>query len=239
MKLIKGDLLLFYSMLIFTYQAYAQPLLLVVPQYPPFTSEIDGEFHGIGIHKINQLLEELAINYQLRSVPNYDRALEELKQGKADGFFLATENEQRNNLATLSEPIMYNAWTWFLTQGSNWDPKSEDFRKHAKIATTHDSNTRIWLNENKYNVVSHPHTPCYLPRMLIDLQRVDAVFLASKVFKKELLKQGYPDDVYREIVQISKPFGIYISNDYLALHPEFMTQLNQAILKITANKNAQ
>ena len=58
--------------------------------------------------------------------------------------------------------------------------------------------------------------------------------IAEKVFKMELAKQGYKEQDYREIVQISQPFGMYISNNYIAKDPQFMERLNQAIKKMNA-----
>ena len=211
---------------------HATPLRLVVPQFPPYTSESDGDFSGVGIELIEQLMLDMEIEYQLRSTPNYARALGELIRGQADGFFLASENSQRNNVAVFSEPLLINHWSWFLAQDSTIPPDSSAFKAMTKVGTIHGSNTNKWLIEHNYNVTSKANSAALLPVLLLDKKRVDAVFLASLVFRKELALHGYSSDKYIEIVEQSKPFGIYISKEYLENNPGFMEKLNSAILKI-------
>lgn len=219
------------SLMSMSYLCNAQTLRLVVPQFPPYTNEVKGNFEGIGIEMIKSLMQNMNIDYQLRSVPNYARAEEELASGRADGFFLASENHQRNQIAIFSTPLMENKWSWFLAADNSIDPSSASFRKEAKVASLRGSNTSRWLKENGYNIVNLSNNAEYFPKLLLDLKRINAVFLSENVFQDELQKQGYSESNYIKIVQSSKDFGIYISKAYASQHPQFMTQLNQAIKK--------
>ncbi|MFO6424326.1 substrate-binding periplasmic protein [Motilimonas sp. KMU-193] len=210
----------------------AAPLRLAVPQFPPYTSFENGQFSGIGVELVSQAFTQLDQPYQLISVPNYARALAELRRGRIDGFFLASENEQRNRLAVFSEPLMVNRWLWFMRHDDLRDPASESFKQQAQVASLLGSNTSVWLFANDYKVLTKAVDIDELPPLLLTLKRIDAVFLAEKVFKQELLLQGFADADYRQVEQSSKPFGIYISKSYLAHRPDFMAKLNEAIKQV-------
>ena len=90
MKLAKILLsLLILSCLLISRISYAETLRLVIPQFPPYTSEAEGFFSGTGIDLIEQVMQEVGVDYQLRATPNYARALEEIIRGQADGFFFS------------------------------------------------------------------------------------------------------------------------------------------------------
>lgn len=218
--------------MLFSQLSYAATLRLVIPQFPPYTSERDSVFAGIGIELIEQLMQDVDVDYQLRSTPNYARALEELRRDRADGFFLASENKQRNDIAVFSEPLLVNRWSWFFPLDSHFEVPSSEFKSTARIASIHGSNTAKWLVEHNYNVTTKSNSAQLFPIMLLEKKRIDAVFLASVVFRKELELHGYNSTDYVEVVEKSKPFGIYISKAYLADRPEFMKKLNASIIKI-------
>lgn len=112
------------------------------------------------------------------------------------------------------------------------DPGSESFKQQAQVASLLGSNTSVWLFANDYKVLTKAVDIDELPPLLLTLKRIDAVFLAEKVFKQELLLQGFADADYRQVEQSSKPFGIYISKSYLAHRPDFMAKLNEAIKQV-------
>jgi len=215
-----------------SYASYAATLRLVAPQFPPYTSESEGIFSGIGIDLIKQVMQDINVEYELRSTPNYARALGELENGNADGFFLASENDQRNEVAQFSEPLLINHWSWFFRPDANYNTDSFAFKASARVASIHGSNTYKWLIERDYNVTTKANSTKNFTAMLLEKKRIDAVFLASIVFRKTLASNGYSADDYVEVFEKSKPFGIYISKAYLKEHPDFMARLNASILKV-------
>lgn len=224
--------LLLISCLSISHFSNAAPLRLVIPQFPPYTSELDGHYSGIGIDLIKKVMQKVKVDYQLRPTPNYARALEELIRGQADGFFLASENLQRNSVAVFSEPLLINRWSWFLPPGYILDPSDARFKASAKIATIHGSNTNRWLIKHNFNITTKANSASTFATLLLEKKRIDAVFIASIVFRKTLTSQGYFAKDYVEVVQEARPFGIYISKAYLEKHPGFMDKLNSAIVKI-------
>jgi len=219
------------SYLLMSCASYATKLRLVIPQFPPYTSEENRSFSGIGIKLVDQVMQDIGVNYKLRAVPNYARALEEVRRGQADGFFLASENEQRNTVAVMSEPLLMNRWSWFFSPNKKLNLSSSAFKSAAKVATIHGSNTNKWLIKNNYNITTKPNSASSFPMLLLEKKRIDAVFLSSAVFHQVLKAQGYSTKDYVEVIQKSKPFGLYISKAYLERNPYFMKKLNTAIIK--------
>ena len=52
------------------------------------------------------------------------------------------------------------------------------------------------------------------------------------VFISTANDSGVKSESYRQVVEISKPFGIYVSKKYLAKNEGFMEDLNRLIEKI-------
>ncbi len=201
---------------------------LIVPDFKPYTYYQDGEFRGIGVEKIKKIFSHLDIEYRLSLAPNYGRAVDELRKGRAEGLFLASENEERNDIAEFSKTIMINRWSWFLPENSKLHPSQPSFKKKAEIATYLNTNTHKWLEKNSYKVSYSPSDTKALP-MLLDKKRIRVVFLAELVFFESSKEQGIDPTRFVQVVEKEKPFGIYISKDYLKKHPHFMRKLNDAI----------
>ena len=206
-------------------------LELIIPNFKPYTYYQDHEFKGIGVDKIKKIFALMNVPYSLSLAPNYGRAVDELKKGRVDGLFLASENEERNSIAEFSTPLMLNRWSWFLPQGSEMHPSHPSFKLNANIATSLNTNTHKWLKRNHYRVSYAPSDIRALPKMLIK-KRINVVFLAERVFLESCKEQGVDPKVFIQIVEVEKPFGIYIAQAYLDRHPSFMKKLNEAIKTI-------
>jgi len=202
-----------------------------VPDFPPYMLEKGGRVQGLGVDAVSKIMKEINTPYSM-TISNYGRAVQEVKSGKADGFFLATKNAERDAIAVLSDTVMLNRWCWFLPAGSTFDPKSPSFKEKAKIGTQLNSNTHKWLTDKGYKVIGTPAHAEQLPNLLLKANNVDAVFLAEAVFTDAAQKSGFSDEKYKVVLQEEKPFGIYISKTYLANNPGFMEKLNGAIKKL-------
>lgn len=217
-----------------THLLAADQLRLIIPDFKPYTYFEEGEFKGIGVDKVTSILEALELPYSLAIAPNYGRAVEELKQGRVDGLFLASENEERNAVAIFSQPVMINRWSWFTHKENPLSPNDPTFKQQATVATHLNTNTHKWLVKNDYRVTFTPNDLHSLPKTLFN-KRVGAVFLAESVFFDSCEAQGIEESFFDQHIEISKPFGIYITKQYAESHPDFMSKLNQAILDTKSN----
>ena len=213
--------------LLFT-QAQGDPLRLVYPEFPPYTYASDGQL-AAGNFLVDKIMQALEQPYKMALVPNYKRALSDVKHGVADGFFLASQNSQRDAIAEFSKPIVYNNWSWFFRYNSYFDPDASNFKTDVKVASIEGTNTLRWLNTHHFKVVGKQKNVAKLAQLLFDLKRIDAAFLSADVFKSSHVHPNLVSGEYIEVVQHSAPFGIYISKAYLEQHPGFMQALNRAI----------
>ena len=200
-------------------------LRLVIPEFKPFTHSINSDPGGIGVDLVSKYLEELNWPYSVQVVPNYGRALAEVKRGKADGFFLASENSERNQYAKLSKAILVNNWSWFYKTGKHISPSS--FKSLERIGTILNTNTHKWLKANDYQV---SHTTVE-PRQLVELLnrgRLDAVFMAEAVFL-EAVARHQEKAQFKQHIGFAKPMGIYISHAYQDKYPDLLPSLNKLI----------
>lgn len=203
-------------------------LIFAVPNFPPYALQENDVISGIGVEKVSSVLDSLGVSYKFILVANHGVALDKLRQGQVDGFFLATQNSQRDVYGTISNAVVQNDWAWFYLSDSPITPNSADFKQQAKIGTRMNTNTYIWLKDNGYQVATIPNEASTLIKML-RRKRIDAVFLASNVFWYALQKHANGGDGIAQKVQSSNPFGVYFSNAYLAKNPEFLSKFNATI----------
>lgn len=204
----------------------AKPLNLVLPNFPPYSYSQNQQVKGIAVELVQPVLDKMGIEYQLTLVKDYGLAVNLVKTGMADGFFLASQNSRRDKIAQFSTPVMINRWCWYMLPNNKLNPKDKlNFRFNAEIGTIGKTNTERWLIKQGYPIKAAPVSSKALARLLLD-RKINTAFVAEKVFDQAL---GFERHNVTKIVAIEKPFGIYISHDYLRQHPDFMLKLNQAI----------
>lgn len=210
-----------------------KPVRFVVPSFKPYTYQEDYDIKGLGVSLVTRAMDNLNHPYTLKLVPNYGRALTDLSKGSADGFFLASENAERNAVAVFSKPLMTNRWSWFFIRQSPISTKRPNFKTNTKIGTFLHANTHKWLIKHDYQRIKPVTKVELLPEMLI-YGRIQSVFLAEVVFHDAVTKAGFDISQFRRQEEVAKPFGIYISRGFLKDHPGFMERLNTEIDIITA-----
>jgi len=214
--------------LFFSSWSYAvEPIRFVVPNFPPYTYLKNNEIAGLGVSRATKILQQADIPFSFKLTTDYDRAIHEVKSGYSDGFFLASQNDERDKIAVFTKPVMQNAWCWFLLNSTRLDPQDIKF-KSANIGTILNTNTHKWLNKNEYISVSGVLEPQTLLKML-SKGRLDAIFLSEAVFTAAIAKIGHSKSNYKIVVQKIRPFGIYISKGYLANNPEALIKINESI----------
>lgn len=212
--------------------AFAQPasppqiLDLTVPEFRPLTYSENGEIKGVGTRQVTQALDNMKWPYTISIVPNYGRAIAEVTVGRSDGFFLASESSERNAIASMSEPLLINHWSWFYRK-DDLELDSEHFRKNGKIGTILNTNTHHWLIENGYHVEHATADSIHMVKLL-EKDRLDAVFAAEPIVLNAMGRYNKTMS-FNQRIEISQPMGIYISKRYLAKHPHFMEMLNRQI----------
>jgi len=204
-----------------------EPIRFVVPNFPPYMYQKNGELTGEGVYRVAKILKKAAIPFSFKLTTDYDRAIYEVKSGYSDGFFLASQNEDRDKIAVFTQPVMQNAWCWFFLNSTQLEPQDIKF-KSANVGTILNTNTHKWLSKNDFSSISGVIEPLTLLKML-SKGRLDAIFLSEAVFTEAISKLGHSKLKYKTVVQKVRPFGIYLSNGYLAKNPEALESINKAI----------
>ncbi len=210
----------------------SEPMRFVLPNFPPYTYQDQEEIAGIGVVRVKKILEAAGIEYNLSLTTDYDRAIYELRKGNSDGFFLASKNNERDQIAVFTKPAMLNAWVWILPATSKMTPDTAEFKNNALVGTILNTNTHKWLIKNQYKVGGKVLETAALIKML-NKGRLDALFLSQSVFELGLNESGGVATQYQLIVQNIRPFGIYISKQYLAKNPDVVKKLNKVIDELT------
>ena len=216
----------------FNATGYSQnKIRFLAPDLPPYQYQKGGQFQGIGVELIKKVMKRLDIEYSLHSASDYGAAVESLRKGFADGFFLASQNAERDEIAVFSDTLLLNNWCWFLDVNSPLKPSDPSFKSKATVGTLENTNTHNWLTKNGYRVL--PTKNCdALPEYLLESKKVNAVFLSELAFTAAAEKSGIVSNRYKRILQESRPFGIYLSKQYLSKNPKAMKRINAAIRSV-------
>ncbi len=190
---------------------------LVSPFFPPYTDIKNQEVIGIGPDLIRQVFANTNISYKITVVEDYGAAVHVMKENLADGIFLASQSAERDAVAQFTQPLMINRWSWYVLKGSAVNFTSEIFKSQAGIGTIKGTNTSKWLKSNNYTVIAQPTDSQVLVAMLKS-HRIDAAFVAEAVFEHRLDENELSQ--FTKVVEVEKPFAIYISHDYLKKHPD-------------------
>ena len=213
----------------FSGTGYAQDAIrFLVPDLPPYQYQKGGQFQGVGVELIKKVMKAAKIEYSLHAASDYGAAVESVRKGVGDGFFLASQNAERDEIAIFSDTLLLNNWCWFLDVDSSLRPSDASFKSKATVGTYIHSNTHKWLKKNGYTVRPLEEVEA-LPGYLLASKKVTAVFLAELVFVKAAEKSRIAGNRYTKIVQEAKPFGLYLSKQYLSGNPGVMERINAAI----------
>jgi len=199
----------------------------IVPVFPPYTQlDSDGLPSGIGTDAVKQVLNSMGVRYTITISSNHGRALQEVRKQHSDGFFMASQNWERDAYAEFSEPLMFNRWVWVVLQENidNFIPNNPKFKNNATVASLVNTNTHRWLKVSGYPSIYAATSVDELKEKL-DSGTVAAILIAEMTFLdtvNEVIDYGI-------VLEQEKEFGIYISKHFLSKNPGFMPKLNDAI----------
>jgi polar amino acid transport system substrate-binding protein len=209
----------------------ADRLKMLVPDYPPYSYKEYGRFSGVGYDAVAAIMADADIDFTVQLVPHFGRALMAMRSNTADGFFLATESKERNEVAVFSNPVMMANWSWvWLKNRTDLAPGSVQFKNTAAVSAQMNSHAYHWLVQQGFQVTAGTNEISGLLNLL-KYKRVDAILLPELTAKFVLEQQQSDLEQFNFQQEISLPYAIYINKLYLQKHPEFMTKLNAAIAR--------
>ncbi|TXH87442.1 MAG: transporter substrate-binding domain-containing protein [Rhodoferax sp.] len=211
----------------------AQTVRLAAPEYPPYTSEVNGEAVGIAVDLVEKIMRQAGLRMEAHVVPNYSRCVFEVSHQIADGFFLGSRNSERDAVAVMTAPVMINRWIWVVRGGSAVNPETSAFKQHGSVGVLLNTNPHVWLKSKGYTITGTPTSGVSLLAML-DAGRFDAALVPELVFQHFVQQTGRAASQYRSSLHSSQDFGIYLAKDYLRAHPGLLERINAAIAVVTS-----
>lgn len=208
---------------------------LTTHDLPPYSFPVEGRApSGIAVQTVQCAANALSIPVSIGFFP-WKRAQEMVKSDSADGFFAASQADQRDVYAVLSATIAPQEWRWYLLKASALNPKSETFKRNARTSSFHGANMQDWLIENGYKANDSPRQNRSLLAMLLK-GRVDAI-LANRLVMEQLLAESDKTETVKSFPALDKPLGIYFSKTFLARQPsDYLARWNQAITTCTGQR---
>lgn len=219
------------SLALLSCAAHSEEMKIGYPEFKPYTYSENGEPKGLGIEVFQKIANNLSLKFQLLPIETHGNGFTRLKRGKLDAVLLATKNTQRDLDATFSKPLANNHWSWFFIADTNTNYDAQIRNKNIKVATITNTNTHNWLLKNNYKSISATIDITAMLRQ-IDRGRIDAIFISERVLQYRLKTLDLNQDAFHIHRQTTKPFGIYIAKAYLKSSPNFMTKLNEEIMKL-------
>ena len=169
-------------------------------------------FDGCAVQVVKYALNKMNVGLKLVVAP-WIRAQLMVNEGKADGFFAASQSEERDQNGVQSALIAEQRWNWYMLRENPKDPRTDDFKEKANVASFRGTNMLKWLRANKYSVIASPPTSEQLLYMLM-IKRFDAMLANDMVMTDKIAKQNLQGR-FKVVPLLSKPLGVYFSNKFL------------------------
>lgn len=224
----------------------ADTLILTTDIFPPYQVREGEELGGTSVQALDCIFKTLRQPYSIRVMP-WERAIYEVSQGKADGFFSATSTRRADRFAVLSAPLALEKWYWYSNQdraaerpkagrsidepGADSQEASRDAaqRKPAlRIAAVRGSNQLAWLLDAGYVVEQQVRSTEQLLQLL-ELGRIDTFLADQSTLRTTLTKLPLALRPEYERFQQYSTLGVYFSKRYLNTRSDFMQQFNKQI----------
>lgn len=224
----------------------ADTLILTTDIFPPYQVREGEELGGTSVQALDCIFKTLRQPYSIRVMP-WERAIYEVSQGKADGFFSATSTRRANRFAVLSAPLALEKWYWYSNQdraaerpqagrsidepGADSQEASRDAaqRKPAlRIGAVRGSNQLAWLLDGGYEVEQQVRSTEQLLQLL-ELGRIDTFLADQSTLRTTLTKLPLALRPEYERFQQYSTLGVYFSKRYLDTRTDFMQQFNKQI----------
>lgn len=209
-------------LMLLTCTSQAQTIRLNTDIFPPYQVREGDQLTGSSVKALACIFDAMQIDYEIRVLP-WERAVQEVADNKADGFFSATRMNRAANFATLSAPLALEKWYWFSNSASR--PPSNGQGSGLHIAGIRGSNEVEWLTRHNYRVDPLVSGTGQLLQLL-QRGRIDAFLADQQTLRIELTRQ--PTALRPRFAHFLRytTLGVYFSNRYLGANPAFLERFN-------------
>jgi polar amino acid transport system substrate-binding protein len=200
--------------------AAGEVIRLTTQDWPPYQMITGDKVDGVAVRVVRCVLDRLGIEPQFTVLP-WLQAQQAVREARADGFFGATRDAERDTYAVLSVPIVPETRRWYWRSDHVVDVTD----KALPVAVQAGTVMYRWLLGEGYTNLQAAPTTDDLTRLL-ETGKVDAVFANQLVFDWNVAIAGIPVTAFASATESEHGIGVYFSKSYLAHHPAFLERFN-------------
>jgi len=193
---------------------------------PPYMYQSENMvLHGGAKRTLDCVFEQLP-DYQYQAgIAPWPRIFRMAYQGDFDGWFLYVQNDNSDDFATLSDPLLLESWYWYSLDDIS-DVTLEDL-KDETVLVMNGTYQAIWLQSQGFNkFFTVPSTDSLVRAFLAG--RAQHLLVSESVFNEAVARlKGEVQGISQRFVGFI-PLGLYITNDFSDDHPNFMAVFNAA-----------
>lgn len=204
--------------------AQAAPIVLNTDLFPPYQIRTNQGLEGSSVRALQCVFDTLQQPYEIKIMP-WERAIYEVEQDRADGFFSATQMTRAEPFATLSAPLALEKWYWY----SNTDPDlpGPDLARQ-RTGAIRGSNQLAWLLEKGARVDQLAGSNAQLLQLL-KRGRIDRFLADQSTLRTELTRHAVNMRPQFEQFYKYATLGVYFSNTLLTREPALLERFNRQI----------
>jgi len=192
---------------------------------PPYQVREGEQLGGSSVNALDCIFRAMQQPYEIRVLP-LQRAIHDVQQQRADGFFSATRISQIDSFARLSAPLALEKWYWYSNQPAA--PGLQENRQRLRIGALRGSNQQVWLEQNGYNVVSQVGNHEQLLKLL-QLERIDAFIADQHTLRMEMTQlPGNLRPDHQHFLKYST-LGVYFGKHFLERRQGFLDNFDHHI----------
>ena len=211
-------------------------LILQTNLHPPYQELHNGTLSGFSVSVLNCAFERIGVGYGLAVAPR-QRNREMVRNGQADGFFLARISDFMDEYAVASNPLTLEKWVWVSPSRRSIEidghqiPKPDSF---ASIGAILGSNEAEWLDEQGFgDIVRVPSIASLVGQVAAG--RVDFALVDKHSFEIARNEQGIGAEQFNVQFERYAPLVVYFSKRYVAQFPDLIDRLNAVLEFCEAN----
>jgi len=190
----------------------------------PYQIRTNQGLEGSSVRTLKCIFRSMQQPFELQLMPR-ERAIYEVEQTRADGFFSAIHMARAEPFARRSAPLALEKWYWY----SNRDPaETLAGSPLPRTGAIRGSNQLAWLREQGVQVDQLASSTGQLLRLL-DRGRIDRFIADQRTLRTELTQQSVSLRPGFEQFYKYATLGVYFSNAVLEREPLLLQRFNREV----------
>lgn len=205
-------------------------LILQTNLQPPYQQLQDGILKGYSITVLNCAFDRIGVGYGIAIAPR-QRNREMVRNGQADGFFLARISPLMDEYADPTLPLALEKWVWVSAAGQQGRFASGPTAKSLlSVGAILGSNEAEWLAEQGYQEIARvPSIASLISQVLAG--RVEYALVDKQTFEAARAEMGYHQTQFNIRFERYAPLVVYFGREFTRRNPDLIATLNAALRK--------